>query len=83
MPAVTGTVTGEGTVEISSATVLTPECTAKVKTKTGIIVETYPIVFEWDGAPEDNPVLTKLTVNSGVSTRPFVQPHYGCCKHSL
>lgn len=63
IPAVTGTVTGDGTVEISSATVLTPECIAKVKTKTGIIVETYPIVFEWDGAPEDNPVLTKLTVN--------------------
>lgn len=63
IPAVTGTATGDGTVEISSATVLTPECIAKVKTKTGIIVETYPIVFEWDGAPEDNPVLTKLTVN--------------------
>ena len=63
IPAVTGTVTGDGTVEISSATVLTPECIAKVKTKTGIIVETYPIVFEWYGAPEDNPVLTKLTVN--------------------
>lgn len=63
IPAVTGTAKGDGTVEISSATVLTPECTAKVKTKTGIIVETYPIVFEWDGAPEDNPVLTKLTVN--------------------
>lgn len=63
IPAVTGTVNGDGTVEISSATVLTPECIAKVKTKTGIIVETYPIVFEWAGAPEDNPVLTKLTIN--------------------
>lgn len=63
IPTVTGTATGEGTVEISSATVLTPECIAKVKTKTGITVETYPIVFEWDGAPTDNPVLTKLTVN--------------------
>ena len=63
IPDVTGTATGDGTVEISSATVLTPECTAKVKTKTGIIVETYPIVFEWDGAPTDYPELTKLTVN--------------------
>lgn len=63
IPAVTGTATEDGTVEISSATVLTPECIAKVKTKAGIIVETYPIVFVWDGAPENNPELTKLTVN--------------------
>ena len=87
IPAVTGTATEDGTVEISSATMLTPECIAKVKTKTGIIVETYPIVFVWDGAPEDNPELTKLTVNgteyTGTENEIHNMPRSGIIKLSF
>lgn len=61
LPEVTGTATN-GTVTVTKATVLSPECEATVKTQSGIVVETYPIRFNF-GKPTVAPKLVKLTVN--------------------
>ena len=62
LPKVTGTATEDGTVTVTEATVLTPECVATVKTHSGIVVETYPIKFIFD-KPKGALRLDKLTVN--------------------
>ena len=62
IPAVTGKATENGTVTVTKATVLSPECVATVKTQSGIIVETYPIKFKFN-TPSDAPTLNSLTVN--------------------
>ena len=62
IPAVTGTATENGTVTVTKATVLSPECVATVKTQSGIVVETYPIKFIFE-KPTVAPKLNKLTVN--------------------
>ena len=62
IPAVKGTATENGTVTATKATVLSPECVATVKTQSGIVVETYPIRFNF-GKPTVAPKLVKLTVN--------------------
>lgn len=62
LPEVTGTATENGTVTVTKATVLSPECVATVKTQSGIVVETYPIKFNFD-KPAVAPKLVKLTVN--------------------
>lgn len=62
IPEVTGTATENGTVTVTKATVLSPECEATVKTQSGIVVETYPIRFNF-GKPTVAPKLVKLTVN--------------------
>ena len=62
IPAVTGKATENGTVTVTKATVLSPECVATVKTQSGIIVETYPIKFIFN-TPSDAPTLNKLTIN--------------------
>lgn len=62
IPAVTGTATENGTVTVTKATVLSPECVATVKTQSGIVVETYPIKFKFN-TPTDPPTLNSLTVN--------------------
>ena len=62
LPEVTGTATENGTVTVTKATVLSPECEATVKTQSGIVVETYPIRFNF-GKPTVAPKLVKLTVN--------------------
>lgn len=67
IPAVTGKATENGTVTVTKATVLSPECVATVKTQSGIIVETYPIKFKFD-TPTDAPILNSLTVNSTTYT---------------
>lgn len=41
IPEVTGTATENGSVTVTKATVLSPECVATVKTQSGIVVETY------------------------------------------
>lgn len=67
IPAVTGTATENGTVTVTKATVLSPECVATVKTQSGIIVETYPIKFIFN-TPSDAPTLNSLTVNGTTYT---------------
>ena len=67
IPAVTGKATENGTVTVTKATVLLPECVATVKTQSGIIVETYPIKFKFD-TPTDAPILNSLTVNGTTYT---------------
>ena len=63
IPTVTGTATENGTVEVSTtATVLTPEATAVVKTKSGIAVETYPIHFTFT-SPDNTPHIESVKVN--------------------
>ena len=62
LPEVTGTATEGGTVTVTKATVLSPECVATVKTHSGIVVETYPIKFIFD-TPKGALRLDKLTVN--------------------
>ena len=67
IPAVTGTATENGTVTVTKATVLSPECVATVKTQSGIVVETYPIKFKFE-TPSDAPTLDKLTINGAEYT---------------
>ena len=67
IPAVIGKATENGTVTVTKATVLSPECVATVKTQSGIIVETYPIKFKFD-TPTDAPTLNKMTVNGTTYT---------------
>ena len=62
IPAVTGKATENGTVTVTKATVLSPECVATVKTQSGIVVETYPIKFKFN-TPTVAPTLDSLTVN--------------------
>lgn len=67
IPEVTGTATENGSVTVTKATVLSPECVANVKTQSGIIVKTYPIKFKFD-TPTDAPTLNKMTVNGTTYT---------------
>lgn len=67
IPEVTGTATEHGSVTVTKATVLSPECMATVKTQSGIIVETYPIKFKFD-KPMDAPTLNEMTVNGTTYT---------------
>ena len=67
IPAVTGTATENGTVTVTKATVLSPECVATVKTQSGIVVKTYPIKFIFE-KPTVAPTLNSLTVNGTTYT---------------
>ena len=67
IPTVTGKATEKGTVTVTKATVLSPECVATVKTQSGIIVETYPIKFIFN-TPTVAPTLDSLTVNGTTYT---------------
>ena len=67
IPAVTGKATENGTVTVTKATVLSPECVATVKTQSGIVVETYPIKFKFE-TPTVAPTLNSLTVNGTTYT---------------
>lgn len=67
IPAVTGKATENGTVTVTKATVLSPECVATVKTQSGIVVETYPIKFIFE-KPTVAPTLDSLTVNGTTYT---------------
>ena len=67
IPAVTGTATENGTVTVTKATILSPECVATVKTQSGIVVETYPIKFIFE-KPTVAPTLNSLTVNGTTYT---------------
>lgn len=67
IPAVTGKATEKGTVTVTKATVLSPECVATVKTQSGIVVETYPIKFIFN-TPTVAPTLDSLTVNGTTYT---------------
>lgn len=67
IPEVTGTATESGSVTVTKATVLSPECEAIVKTQSGIIVETYPIKFKFD-TPTNAPILNEMTVNGTTYT---------------
>ena len=67
IPAVTGKATEKGTVTVTKATVLSPECVATVKTQSGIVVETYPIKFIFE-KPTVAPTLNSLTVNGTTYT---------------
>ena len=69
MPAVSGTATEGGTVTTTTATLTTKECIATVRTAAGIIVETYPIQFEFATPEEgDNPQYVSIDVNGQTST---------------
>lgn len=67
IPAVTGKATENGTVTVTKATVLLPECVATIKTQSGIVVETYPIKFRFE-TPTVAPTLDSLTVNGTTYT---------------
>lgn len=67
LPEVTGKATEDGTVTVTKATVLSPECVATVKTQSGIVVETYPIKFNFK-TPSVAPTLNKLTINGAEYT---------------
>ena len=67
IPDVTGTATENGTVTVTKATVLSPECVATVKTQSGIVVETYPIKFKFN-TPTVAPTLNSLTINGTTYT---------------
>lgn len=67
IPEVTGTATKNGSVTVTKATVLSPECVATVKTQSGIVVETYPIKFKFD-TPTLAPTLNSLTINGTTYT---------------
>ena len=67
IPEVTGKATENGSVTVTKATVLSPECVATVKTQSGIVVETYPIKFKFD-TPTDAPTLNEMTVNGTTYT---------------
>lgn len=67
IPAVTGKATENGTVTVTKATVLLPECVATIKTQSGIVVETYPIKFKFE-TPTVAPTLDSLTVNGTTYT---------------
>ena len=72
IPAVTGKATENGTVTVTKATVLLPECVATIKTQSGIVVETYPIKFKFD-KPTDAPTLDSLTVNGTTYTENTIE----------
>lgn len=64
MPEVTGTATAGATVKVTDATLFNKKCDATVHTASGIVVETYPIEFEFtEPADGNNPTFVKLTVN--------------------
>lgn len=69
MPTVSGTATEGGTVTTTTATLTTKACIATVRTAAGIIIETYPIEFEF-ATPEDgdNPKYVSIDVNGQTST---------------
>ena len=73
IPAVTGKATENGTVTVTKATVLSPECVATVKTQSGIVVETYPIKFKFE-TPTVAPTLDSLTVNGTTYTGNTIEP---------
>ena len=69
MPAVTGTATENGTVTVTEATLSSKECVATVRTSAGIIVDTYPIHFEFTTPEEGNdPQFVSVDVNGQTST---------------
>ena len=72
IPAVTGKATENGTVTVTKATVLSPECVATVKTQSGIVVETYPIKFKFE-TPTVAPTLDSLTVNGTTYTENTIE----------
>lgn len=72
IPAVTGKATENGTVTVTKATVLLPECVATVKTQSGIVVETYPIKFKFE-TPTVAPTLDSLTVNGTTYTENTIE----------
>lgn len=73
IPAVIGKATENGTVTVTKATVLSPECMATVKTQSGIVVETYPIKFKFE-TPTVAPTLDSLTVNGTTYTGNTIEP---------
>lgn len=69
MSTVSGTATEGGTVTTTTATLTTKECIATVRTAAGIIVETYPIEFEFATPEEgDDPEYVSIDVNGQTST---------------
>ena len=72
IPAVTGKATENGTVTVTKATVLLPECVATIKTQSGIVVETYPIKFKFE-TPTVAPTLDSLTVNGTTYTENTIE----------
>ena len=67
MPEVTGTATNNGTVEATKATILAPSSAVTVRSKSGVIVETYVIDFEFT-TPTSTPEFVQLTVNGKTYT---------------
>lgn len=62
MPKLSGTASEGGSVEVTTAILTNPECEVKVKTKSGVDVETYPVKFEFED-PGDTPVIESVTIN--------------------
>ena len=67
MPEVTGTATNNGIVEATKATILAPSSAVTVRSKSGVIVETYVIDFEFT-TPTSMPEYVQLTVNGKTYT---------------
>ena len=69
MPSVSGTATEGGTVTATNATLTSKACIATIRTAAGIIVETYPIHFEFETPEEgDDPQFVSVEVNGQTST---------------
>lgn len=69
MPSVSGTATEGGTVTATNATLTSKACIATIRTAAGIIVETYPIHFEFATPEEGNdPQFVSVEVNGQTST---------------
>lgn len=62
LPALSGTATEEGTVQATTATVLSPEATVTIRTKSAITTATYPVRYEFI-QPTDYPKLMEIVVN--------------------
>ena len=63
IPDITGTISGNGKLNATKATVLSKECTVTVTTKEGIVAATYPVKFNLK-APSDKPLLEGIYIGS-------------------
>lgn len=62
IPSLTGIVTKGDSITITKPTLQSPDAIVKVSTASGIIVETYPVHFEFE-KPTEAPQFVKMTIN--------------------
>lgn len=67
IPEITGTVTEEGSMTVTTPTLTAPEAIVTVYTASGFIADTYPIKLEWN-TPDDYPEFEQIVVNGQTYT---------------